>query len=90
MATLNETLRTLPENAKQEVIDFAEFIAQKYRKKQIKTAASTKRVLRFAGVWKDMKEKDYQGLIDDVYARREKAFSQRRNTFLKNQRNRNF
>jgi hypothetical protein len=34
MSTINETLRLLPPEARQEVIDYAEFIAQKYLKKE--------------------------------------------------------
>jgi hypothetical protein len=61
MAAINETLKLLPPQARQEVVDFVEFIAQKYLKKQPKSNSSKKEILNFAGAWKDMKESDFQG-----------------------------
>jgi len=77
MIAINETLRLLPPEAKQEVFDFVEFLAQKYLKKQ-STSDRAKRILSFAGSWKDMNENDFQGLENEIYERREKSFSRRR------------
>jgi hypothetical protein len=43
MIAINETLKSLPPEAKQEVVDFVEFIAQKYLKKQSKINHSKKK-----------------------------------------------
>lgn len=83
MIAINETLRLLPPEAKQEVMDFVEFISQKYLKKKAKSRKSRvgyheKEVMNFAGSWKDMGESDFQGLISDIYERRKHSFSRRR------------
>lgn len=78
MIAINETLKVLPPEAKQEVFDFVEFIAQKYLNKQSKTEARRKDILSFSGSWKGMKEKDYQSFLSDVYKRREKSSRRRR------------
>ena len=78
MATINETLRMLPPEAKREVADFAEFLAQKYLKKRVNTTSPKERILSFAGAWKDMNEEDFQNFIDEVYERRERSFARRK------------
>ena len=78
MAAINETFKMLPPEARREVTDFIEFLVQKYLKKKDKTNNSGKRILRFAGAWKDMDDKDFQDFIGDVYKRREKSFKKRR------------
>lgn len=78
MAAINETLKMLPPEARREVTDFIEFLAQKYLKKKDKTNNSRNRILSFAGAWKDMDEKDFQGFISDVYKRRKISFKERR------------
>ena len=77
MIAINETLKLLPPEAKQEIFDFVEFIAMKYLKKQ-STSNRSKKILSFSGSWKDMSEKDFQSLKDEIYERREKSFSSRR------------
>ena len=77
MNTINETFDMLPPEARKEVVDFVEFIAQKYLKKRTKQATSKERILNFAGIWKDMDEGDYQNFINEVYERRERAFTRR-------------
>lgn len=77
MIALNETLKLLPPEAKQEVFDFVEFLALKYLKKQ-STSDRSKKILSFAGSWKDMSENDFQSLTEEIYERREKMFSRRR------------
>ncbi len=78
MAAINETIKMLPPDARQEVVDFVEFMAQKYLKNQSKSNNSKEVILNFAGAWKDMNEKDYQDLINEVYERRQKLFKGRR------------
>ncbi|NIM12450.1 MAG: DUF2281 domain-containing protein [Candidatus Aminicenantes bacterium] len=78
MAAINETFELLPPEAKQEVIDFAEFLAQKYLKKQPGNNHSKEEILNFAGTWKDMNESDFQSLIREIYERRKKSFTKRR------------
>jgi len=78
MAAINETIKMLPPDARQEVVDFVEFIAQKYLKNKSKNNNSKEVILNFAGAWKDMNEKDYQDLINEVYERRQKLFKGRR------------
>jgi len=78
MNTINETFDMLPPEARKEVVDFIEFIAQKYQKKHIKQTTQKERILNFAGVWKDMDEDDFQNLVNEVYERRERAFTRRR------------
>ena len=78
MIAINETLRVLPPEAIQEVVDFAEFLAQKYKKKLPKTEQSKNEILNFAGSWKDMSETDFQGFISDVYERRKESTTRRR------------
>ena len=77
MTTINETLKMLPPEAKQEVVDFAEFIAQKYIKNRCKVYHPKERILKLAGAWKDMHESDFQDFIADIYERREKSFKTR-------------
>jgi hypothetical protein len=79
MTVINETLKLLPPEAIQEVADFAEFLAQKYFKKQTKINSAKKKILNLAGAWKDMNDNDFQTFINDVYERREKSFTRRRN-----------
>ncbi len=76
--TINETLKMLPPEAKKEVADFVEFIAQKYLKKKSKTNQAKRKLLNFAGTWKDMDEEDYQNFISEVYERRQRAFAKTR------------
>ena len=83
MTTIDETLNMLPPQARQEVVDFVEFISQKYLKKKTKTKKSRtmqskKEVLNFAGSWEDMDERDFQSLVGDIYERRRDSFSGRR------------
>jgi hypothetical protein len=78
MGTINETLKSLPPEAKQVVAEFVEFLAQKYLKKQPKIVSSKEKILKFAGVWKDMDESDFQGFFSDVYERRKNTFKKRR------------
>ena len=78
MTAINETLKMLPPKARQEVVDFVEFIAQKYLKNKSKSNNSKEVILNLAGAWKDMNEKDYQYLINEVYERRQKLFKGRR------------
>jgi cell division GTPase FtsZ len=78
MAAINETIKMLPPDARQEVVDFVEFMAQKYLKNPSKSNNSKGVILNFAGAWKDMTEKDYQDLINEVYERRQKLFKGRR------------
>lgn len=78
MNTINETFDMLPPEARKEVVDFIEFIAQKYQKKRIKRTTQKERILNFAGVWKDMDEDDFQNLVNEVYERRQRAFTRRR------------
>jgi hypothetical protein len=78
MTAINETLKMLPPDARQEVVDFVEFIAQKYLKNKSKSNNSKEVILKLAGAWKDMNEKDYQDLINEVYERRQKLFKGRR------------
>jgi hypothetical protein len=78
MGTINETLKSLPPEAKQVVAEFVEFLAQKYLKKKPKIVSSKEKILNFAGVWKDMDENDFQDFLSDVYGRREKSFKRRR------------
>lgn len=80
MTTINETLRMLPPEARRQVVDFVEFIAQKYLKKKVRDNRSREKILKFAGAWKDMREEDYKGFIDDIYDRRKRSFSRRRET----------
>jgi hypothetical protein len=79
MTAINETFKLLPPEAKQEVVDFVEFIARKYLKKKPKVTHPKKEILSFAGSWKDLDENDFQSLISDIYERREKSFTRRRN-----------
>ncbi|MCU0285693.1 MAG: DUF2281 domain-containing protein [Acidobacteria bacterium] len=60
MMAINETLKLLPPEAKQEVFDFVEFIALKYLKKKSIDNRS-KKILSFAGSWKDMDENEEGG-----------------------------
>lgn len=76
MTAISETMKLLPPEAKREVRHFAEFLAQKYLKKQKSNGAKNK-IMSFAGAWKDLSDNDFQDLIDDVYQRREKSFSRR-------------
>lgn len=78
MLTINETLKMLPPEAKKEVADFVEFIAQKYLKRKAKSNPAKRKLLKFAGTWKDMDEEDYNNFISEVYERRQRAFAQRR------------
>ena len=83
MTTIDETLNMLPPQARQEVVDFVEFISQKYLKKKTKTKKSRtmqskKEVLNFAGSWEDMDERDFQSLVGDICERRRDSFSGRR------------
>ncbi len=45
--TINETLKMLPPEAKKEVADFVEFIAQKYLKKKSKTNQGKRTIKRY-------------------------------------------
>lgn len=76
MATINETLRMLPPEARREVTDFVEFIAQKYLKKPSRARSSRDKILKFAGAWKDMNENDYQSFIHESSDRRHQGFRQ--------------
>lgn len=78
MTAINETLKWLPPEAKQEVVDFVEFIARKYHKKKSRTNRPKNEVLSFAGSWQDMDESDFESLISDIYERRERSFTRRR------------
>ena len=84
MTALNETFKTielLPPEVRQEVLDYVEFLAQKYLGKQCPATVSTKsKILDFAGAWKDMPEDDFDSLVNDVYERRKGAFKNRRDT----------
>jgi hypothetical protein len=77
MITIDETLKMLPPEAKQEVVDFAEFVAKKYIKSKRKVYHPKERILQLAGAWKDMHENDFQDFISGIYERREKSFKRR-------------
>lgn len=77
MIAINETLKLLPPEAKQEVFDFVEFLALKYLKKKVINNRS-KKILSLAGSWKDMNENDFQNLRDEITQRRKQSFSRRR------------
>ena len=66
MTAITDTMKQLPPEALLQLQDFAEFLAGKYKK-----------ILSFAGAWKDMDETDFNSLMDDVYKRRENSFSSR-------------
>ncbi len=73
MISINETLKVLPPEARQEVIDFAEFLVQKYLPEQPKMKSVEHGIMNFAGCWEDMEEEDFQSFINGVYERREKS-----------------
>jgi len=75
--TLNETLKALPPQARQELIDFAEFLAHKYTTVPANVNPNKKKILSFAGSWKEMSDKDFKGFIDEVYERREQSITRR-------------
>lgn len=76
---MDETLRVLPSQARQEAMDFVEFLAQKYMQKQSQPPVSTaQKILSFAGAWKDMDEAEYQSLMNDITQRRTNKSTRRR------------
>jgi hypothetical protein len=77
MTTLNETMKLLTPELRQEVFDFAKYLVRKHSKRKSKIGNSKERIMKLAGAWKDMDEKDFQHFLDDIYGRREKSFSGR-------------
>ena len=76
---MDQTLRVLPIQARQEAMDFVEFLAQKYVQKQSQVPVSlAQKILSYAGAWKDMDEADYQSLMTEITERREKSSTRRR------------
>lgn len=79
MIAIDETLNGLPPQARQQVLDFVEFLAGKYLNKQTMPSPPGKKILDYAGAWEDMEESEYQGFINDIYQRRENSGRSRRN-----------
>jgi hypothetical protein len=77
MTAIDETIKGLPPQARQEVFDFVEFLVEKYLKKQPPSSEPGKKILDYAGSWKEMGENEFQGFIHDVYERREKSSTRR-------------
>ncbi len=79
MIAIEETFNVLPPEAKREVMNLLERLAQKYLKKKASPPPpDPKEILTFAGSWKDMEETEFQALIDNVYERRKQTSTRRR------------
>ena len=78
MTAIDETINMLPPEAKQEVTDFVESVARKYREADVNSQTAKDDILKFAGAWKDMDDKDYEEFIQDIYQRRKLSFDSRR------------
>lgn len=70
-----EEIKLIPENKLPEIYSVIHF----FRLGLEITAKKPKNIMRFAGSWQDMNEKDFNEFSDEISQRRNQAFSRRIN-----------
>ena len=70
-----EEIQHMPEDKLDELYDLLHFF--RIGLQQAPASSSDNAVMAFAGCWKDMADEEFDALLDDMTARRRRAFSGR-------------
>jgi hypothetical protein len=71
-----QEIKLIPEDKLSEVYDFIHY----FRIGILKSEKNIDQIMKFAGCWKDMPEKMYKEITEDIGQRRKQAFLRRRNS----------
>ncbi|MDY7012398.1 MAG: hypothetical protein SVX43_02150 [Cyanobacteriota bacterium] len=70
-----EEIQQIPDNKLLELLN----LIHAFRLRSQPTPSQSQRIMQFAGCWKEFPDETYGEFLDDIFLRRQQAFSQRQN-----------